>query len=459
MPTIRKKVLGPQHEAAAKKIADLGKTPLWKGPEVDGITFSMLNRFLTCRERFRIAYVEGWKTQDEFNHRIEYGNMWHVCEEAAAQEVQHFKGELSGIDTTNWEDMLRSYVKGLCAKYPTQQEQVVHWYNVCRVQFPLYVRHWSKHTDMTNRTPLLQEQVFDVPYLLPSGRAVRLRGKWDSVDLVKNGEQSGIWIQENKTKGDIDVAALQRQMTMDLQSMIYMVALEEDQNTTMGYLGAVQDQSTGRLARDRNNKEMKTLPIVGIRYNVVRRPLSGGKGSITQGKGTKGAKCPKCKGSGKAAVEVWSDTGKCEKCSGVGRINAQPAESNADFYARLGQVIESASGPEWGVHPDENYFFTRFNVGVSQSDITQFKVRVLSPLLEQVCDWYEWVTWSPKIWEPNVSYRGEPDYRQGYGLHWQHPFGVVNAVDEYGQTDVDGYMRTGSTVGLQRREKLFEELT
>lgn len=154
--------------------------PLWKGPEQDGITFSMLTRFLSCRERFRLYAIEGLRPVEQFNHRIEYGQMWHVCEEAVARDP--LPPDHMG---SPWFQALMVYCKELCRKFPLSQDQVDHWYNVCKVQFPLYVDYWSQHPDVINRVPLLQEQVFDVPYKLPSGRIVRLRGKWDSVDLVE----------------------------------------------------------------------------------------------------------------------------------------------------------------------------------------------------------------------------------------------------------------------------------
>ena len=33
---------------------EINTGPAWKGPEVDGITQSLLSKFLVCRERFRI---------------------------------------------------------------------------------------------------------------------------------------------------------------------------------------------------------------------------------------------------------------------------------------------------------------------------------------------------------------------------------------------------------------------
>ena len=76
-----------------------------------------------------------------------------------------------------------------------------------------------------------------------------MRGKWDSVDYI--GKR--VYLQENKTKGDIDEQAIRHNLHFDLQTMLYMTALTE---------------------------ELEPQKIAGVRYNVIRRPLSGGKGSI-----------------------------------------------------------------------------------------------------------------------------------------------------------------------------------
>ena len=122
------------------------KEPLWKGPEEDGVTQSMLGRFLCCRERFRLLVVEGLAEADGFNHRIEYGNMWHVCEEEFASSPGNvMKGSSKN---QGWENQLRKYCQKLCAKYPLAQEQIDKWYNVCKLQFPIYVKYWGKHPDV-----------------------------------------------------------------------------------------------------------------------------------------------------------------------------------------------------------------------------------------------------------------------------------------------------------------------
>jgi hypothetical protein len=221
MPAIPKKPIQQKRSPLAEKIATVPQRkagPLWAGPcgegKLGGVTQSMLGRYLSCPERFRIYAVEGLQVADSFSAPMEYGSMWHACEEAIAADQP-------------WEKHLTEYCMKLYNQHPMNREKVDHWYSMCKAQFPLYVKHWAEHDDMKQRVPLMSEQVFDVPYRLPSGRTVRLRGKFDSVDLVEGGDNAGVWLMENKTKSGIDKQKLQRQLTFDLQTQLYMVALQE----------------------------------------------------------------------------------------------------------------------------------------------------------------------------------------------------------------------------------------
>lgn len=344
---------------------------LWKGPEVDGVTQSMLSAFLVCRERFRVKYVLGLRSVDEFNHRIEYGNMWHECER------YHSLGSC-------WETKLKEYAKSLCQKYPLQQEQVLHWYNMCKVQYPLYLCYWARHKRNSGLTPLLREQVFKVPYRLPSGRTVLLRGRWDGVDLLGKGSSAAVYLLEHKTKGDIREEQIKRQLQFDLQVMLYLVALL-------------------KYSRD-DGKGLATYGTAkGVRYNVVRRPLSGGKGSIRQHKATK----------------------------------SKPAETSEAFYRRLAGLIKG----------DPGYYFMRWQVEVIPQDMKDYQHRYLNNHLEQLCLWWDWIS-SPKgLEDPFAS-----------PVHWQTPYGIYNILAEGGSSEVDEYLATGSTLGLRRADRLFEEL-
>lgn len=366
--------LAEEMKSAGIKVPNRKRSsPLWEGPcgegPQGGVTFSLLSKWLVCRERARLTLVEGYKPVRVFNHKTSYGDMWHTCEEAHA----------AGADFHTY---LTPFCRDLCKQYQQSQQQIDHWYRVCCKQFPVYVAYWKQHRDVVARQPLLEEQVFDVPYKLPSGRVVRLRGKWDSVDLITKGPNKGVWAQENKTKGQVNPEVVRRQLKMDLQTMLYLVALY-----------------TGDAGLPR---EVWKYPIRGVRYNVIRRPLSGGKGTIVRKKPSK----------------------------------ANPrGESKDDYYKRVAKYIED--------NPQD--YFMRWDVPVSAVEVSAFKTKVLNPTLEQLCCWWEWVS------------VGDP-WREGNLLHTLHPMGVFNSLNEGGSTDFDEAVFNGSRVGLARVENLFPEL-
>jgi hypothetical protein len=418
----------PRFKAVSKSVK-----PLWLGPQVKGwnggVTYSMLNRYLACPERFRLHYVEGLRREDQFSRAAEYGNMWHCCEEAHAAGKDHLPP-------------LTAYCRKLCDRYPFQRDEVEKWFDVCSLQFPLYVQHWVKHPDVASRTPLLQEQVFDVPHKLPSGRTVRLRGKWDSVDLVGQGKDAAVWLQENKSKGEIDEQQIKRQLTADLQTMLYLMTLWawEDDNIMQGvYCGEAAGLGFG---------VGKGARIKGVRYNVIKRPLSGGKGNIVQHAATKGAKCSKCKGEG-IITPNSATTRPCPKCYGAGRIGGKPAETKLEYHERLAKYIKD--------EPDT--YFMRWNVLVSQANIERFRRRTLDPVLENLTDDAEWWLWC--LENGHDSYDGIlrhavfPDHCP---RHFVLPFGIYSPLQDGGDTEYDEFLSTGSETGLRRVGELFSEL-
>ena len=344
----------------------------------------MLSRYLVCKERFRVQYIEGLRPQPGFEAKIEYGQMWHVCEEALANGKP-------------WEPALIGYCKGLSKIYPMNGQDISHWWKVCAIQFPIYVKYWSKHRDVKNRKPLAQEYVFDIPYQLPSGRMVRLRGKFDSVDLISNK----VWLQENKTKSDIDRIKLTRQLSFDLQTMLYLTAL---------------------LSSDL----LKGRKLAGVRYNVIRRPLSGGKGSIRRHKATKN----------------------------------KPEESLNEFYQRLRTEVIEQEVKEAALEKRDCDYFCRFNVEVNTVDINRFRGECLDPILENLCCDYEW--WArchTNGWSPySISKLHSSEFTHHRSYHYRFPYGVYNVLTEGGYSELDEYLLTGSEQGLVRMESLFNEL-
>lgn len=215
--------------------------PLWKGPEVDGVTSSLLSRFIVCRERFRVHALEGLRPTEKFSAPLDFGNMWHTCEEAHA----------GGKD---WEPALGNYYAKLLAKYKNayQDEEIQRWFRYCRALFPVYIEHVAT-LPSPPRTPLVQEHAFDVQHELPSGRIVRLRGKYDSLDVEESPKGTLLVLQENKTKSQIDESKVERQLTFDLQTMIYLLTAKDRYWTSKKY-----------------GKNIK-FAVGGVRYNVVKR--------------------------------------------------------------------------------------------------------------------------------------------------------------------------------------------
>lgn len=389
-------------------------TVVWEGPEGSGpnggVTQSLLGRALNCWERFRVYAVEGLQPVRKWNHKIVYGELFHMCEETHA----------GGRD---WRDALEHACEKLCDVHPMHRQEVAKWYNVCCRQFPVYLDYWKSHPEQVSRQSILQEHVFDVPYRLPSGRTVRLRGKWDGVSLM----DGGLYLDEHKTKGDVDREQIERNLKFDLQTMLYLVAMY---NSTE--LLEQVAPPTERVAWKGRHAQ-----IIGVRYNVVRRPLSGGKGTIVQKQGTAGTKCQACKGNGFLIHMPGNPI--CTRCVGKGKVGGTAPETDAEYYARLAQYIKDEPGT----------YFYRWATDINAADIERFEKKFLRPFLEHLCNWYRYIT--------DKSYDA---YSSQFlaGLHWTRPFGVQNYLDEAGFSDYDSYLFAGSTVGLKRVTDLFPEL-
>lgn len=382
------------------------RVPLWQGPKEDGITVSLLSRFLVCRERFRLKVIEGLGPKDQWNHKIGYGNMWHLCEETYAKFSSKATIDLQVAINRD----LEKYAKDQCKKYPMSQTDIIHWYNVCLIQFPEYIKYWREHPDNEKRTPLLQEKVFNIPYTLPSGDVVRLRGKFDSVDLI---EGEGVYLQENKTKGQINQNSIRNQLSFDLQTMFYLIALQEWHPTASMLLDSgVSEETVNFLNKARGSGKHE---IAGVRYNVVRRPLSGGKGTIRQTKN----------------------------------------ETKEQYYDRLRDYIRE----------EPEHYFMRWKSLVSRKDIENFKLKFLDPILTQLVHWYTWISSEHGInhpWDNDVSieypWDGPETISHSHSIHWQMPYGVFNPLSGGGTTEYDGYLENGSELGLEPIETLYPEL-
>lgn len=404
MPTKSKNssgVDGLLKKAAQKTVAP--REPVWTGPAGTGpnggVTQGLLGRYLSCKERFRVRYVEGWVPAPRFEPRIEYGSMWHCCEEALAA------GE--SVDRPAFFNRLEKYHRELGRRFPLARDEIGEWAAKVYQFFPRYTKFWAEHPDVKDRTPLLQETAFDVPYRLPSSRTVRLRGKWDAVDLIGKGKDAGVYVQENKTKSAVDGVKIARHCTFDLQTMLYLVAIEEFRAGMRGELQKTLASGKNTYVERYKSLDEPAQDVLfeamihtrGVRYNVVRRP---------------------------AHKTVESAVKKFEEDERNGRIG------------------------EW---------FGRWKVEVSPADLAKFRNTFLDLVLENLCDDYEWWAGCHKngsdVWNSVHRLQECPYHRP---RHFRYPFGVYSPLEENGGTDLDSFLDNGSVVGLERTKQLFPEL-
>jgi len=222
----------------------------------DGITQSMMSKFIICRHRFWIRYILGLSDMGDFNHKIEYGSMFHAAFEAFAEAKQKrlsFEASVNkGIAG------IKNYCKSLRQQFPTAN--IRFWETLCIAQFKMYSEHWKKSD--SSRKYIFQEEVFNVPTELPSGRVVPIRGKYDEgfVETIIQKTRPTLLketLQENKIKGDVDQEGISTSLMLDLQTMTYLHSA----------------QKSKRMKDGRR-----------ILYNVVMRPLGGKWGGLRQKK-------------------------------------------------------------------------------------------------------------------------------------------------------------------------------
>lgn len=191
-------------------------------PYTKGISHSFISKWLGCRERARLASVEGWRPIG-FNVPLEFGNIFHLMKEFYYESYL----KQNGFNDTN--KIADSYVtsrainKNLSSQEINDLEKLS---GIVKITFKEYVKHWrsttwdadSKYTDKDTKWASTEED-FRVPYRLPNGTVVRLTGSIDGTFL--HPSTGAPMILENKTKGRIDKDQYVELLAQDNQTLLY----------------------------------------------------------------------------------------------------------------------------------------------------------------------------------------------------------------------------------------------
>lgn len=370
-----------------------GKSPLWEGPYSNGpeggLTQTLMSKWLVCRHRFWLQAVCGAVDPRDFDIPLHYGDAFHNALETYA---------LGKVQPEKAGQRIKDYFHKISQADPTTTHKAGYWSQICYDQFLHYCKVWKDED--SNLESVAEERPFCLPYTLPSGRVIYLRGKMDGIVATNGGNgRRGIYLFEHKVKGEVDVENLVDTLAQNAQAMFYMPAA----------LSVA--------------KEYGLEHIDGLLYNVIQRPLAGRKHSIKQKKGRKSK----------------------DKKTGITEIKG--AETQSQFLMRLAGL--------YSTYPDD--FFYRWRVAISPEEIQRFQNECLNPILEQLCDWWDSIQGNPMDPWKTFDFHGEVS--KPNKLHYRAPFGVYNKLAKGLTGDYQAYLTKGDKSSLRTTKTLFPELS
>jgi len=208
-------------------------------PATDGVTQSLLAKFLSCR-RCAELYLKRWSLARTKSSLI-FGSCFHFALQHIHQYLidnrfpaskKEFRERLSEVGGTAVEHYRRTKIAMLVNDFEVQELET-HCDTIL-LMLPYYLTMYYK--DYSGRKWTDSETKFDQDF-----GGFKLRGKYDGIfELRKNKE---IWIQESKTKAKI-LSTLETTLPLNFQIQFYALTAE---------------LRTGKK-------------ISGTEFNVIRRP-------------------------------------------------------------------------------------------------------------------------------------------------------------------------------------------
>jgi hypothetical protein len=196
--------------------------------ERDGVTQSMLNKFMTCKEQFRLSYVEAYRGKSKGSTlALEFGSCFHDILDMVYSWSK--TANLPVVFAEGFEQGIRPICKQAVQIYRKHKydaikdkledmEEFEFSLECAETILPTYFKFWEHDFDDGEWVAL--EEVFDVVYnYLPI--PIRVRGKFDGVKRI-NGQ---LWLFETKTKGTVNETQIGYQLPFNLQVMLYCWAI------------------------------------------------------------------------------------------------------------------------------------------------------------------------------------------------------------------------------------------
>lgn len=219
-------------------------------PERDGITQSLLAKFLTCRQA-ALWYLKGYNLKSP-SMSLTYGTIIHAVLERVYEQIR--LGKLKALPSRKLTlKYIQKIEKEWIIENPRADKKSLEFLElsllIAESTMPLYFDYW--HKDIKGIKWEKVEGDFKLPITLKDKRKTFIRGKMDGV--FKNPNR---WLFETKTKMRVEEGTLVDYLPFELQVNTYLRALR--------LLG-------GKVPK-------------GVLYNIVRRTAmrQGKKESMSQ---------------------------------------------------------------------------------------------------------------------------------------------------------------------------------
>ncbi len=175
---------------------------MWKGPEVDGITQSIINTYLQDPYSAYLYLILELKEDVPLHPNLIWGDAYHKGLEYLIENRDY----PFAVDRAR--KHLRDHYSGCPTSYQWSIPKMLRCYDT-------ETHHYPQDSDVKWKTELLLDRKINI-----DGRSIRFRGKVDAI--THNHPDYGKCLGEHKCKGYIDPELTGQELIQDLQCNIYM---------------------------------------------------------------------------------------------------------------------------------------------------------------------------------------------------------------------------------------------
>ena len=178
----------------------------WKGPYEEGVTQSLLNRFLVCPYRFYLYAILGLDENRDLHPNLIWGSIYHKGLEWLIKNPKLS----SDFTDSDWEEIDNAVDAYIESDYPD-----------CPVTYPITIKRMLRLYDDSykERAEFITEKVFEEKYEHPTFGTIKLKGMADGLSLDKS------ILVEHKCKGKIEGQLSRQETPVDFQVQLYCLML------------------------------------------------------------------------------------------------------------------------------------------------------------------------------------------------------------------------------------------